>query len=742
MSLSAQVEKYNDYQHTLLNSNVQCNEVVACVLNSNDLNIYYNPHEAYVPLIVLNDVGVHLLFDIYMPIKYFDHRALCLNATHVINIYLLFGRAISSYNIYSANIMSDILERSNITAETVTESLTVSKQFAVNTHNNTTLLTEINIDFSLHMIGLTYLYIPCTVYNYPLTRISFKTPFQIKSDVYAIPRIDKELLRKFMHIGKYFSEVRGMLKLDEKTGFYTYEVDGVRVPIICLHEYMSYEGVSPVDIAVKCYKDGKCKYCHADMLAYHESIDDLLPTQLYDLMYRFIDCIKVHVNENAILNILFSFIVQQMKSTDNKEFLTMDSRKAAFCAVLLYNIYTLSKNDIPYVNTRVVDLVDLMKKYWSQHGFDMKAVEGFVNSSPEYTKELNNVILAIKGRIFAPTDDVFTMHPLSVLFGKIVNATLPDVIQSLKNSAKTPAQKLWTDPTKMYEFNCALRDAALALWMFPRLVQTIKELNHIPIDTRLTRIIFTASSWGKRFFEMMFENYCPVNGYHEWNAKVCKHCGLNQNGKNIDDIYEKYAKTINGVFLQRPAMIDGKMFKIDIAHHIADILETDAKKLWTTMFTSDDGVDEGVKQLIMDNTENATALNEVLQLFSVILSVPTEELAKITNGEGLKKLFMYALTRNIVNTKDLIFQLLTTYIQSVNVTALFTGSDSRTRFAVSRLIKPGELESWTLDDPRFCFRNVKCWNEVFNDKMLTEMAEEMAFNGGMLQREMSIEDDW
>jgi hypothetical protein len=97
---------------------------------------------------------------------------------------------------------------------------------------------------------------------------------KLSIDRYPISEVPRELQRLIRDIGAHFGELKDMLAFNPTTGFYTYEIinNGVSIllSVVCKHEYLTYTGASMIDISRECYRDGKCKYCGAELNAYHE----------------------------------------------------------------------------------------------------------------------------------------------------------------------------------------------------------------------------------------------------------------------------------------------------------------------------------------------------------------------------------------------------------------------------------------------------------------------------------------
>ena len=177
-----------------------------------------------------------------------------------------------------------------------------------------------------------------TAYNSP--------KIKIKYDITLIP---KDLQNKFNKPGRYFDEIKNVLKLDKDTGFYSYYLESSKIPILCTHEYMIYDGKPLAEVSISCYKKGKCKYCGQELNAYHEQLKESLPPKIYDLIYKYMETINENIEESSLMFTLFSLIYDSIKiNVDKADVKNYDASIIAFTGLYLYAVYVKTKDSIKY----------------------------------------------------------------------------------------------------------------------------------------------------------------------------------------------------------------------------------------------------------------------------------------------------------------------------------------------------------------------------------------------------------
>ena len=90
--------------------------------------------------------------------------------------------------------------------------------------------------------------------------------------------------------------------------------------------------------------------------------------------------------------------------------------------------------------------------------------------------------------------------------------------------------------------------------------------------------------------------------------------------------------------------------------------------------------------------------------------------------------------------EEIVFQLASIYLDMTNIKIMFVGGSKD-----DCIVKHVDFDALYNDlkyKNRYSFGSVSRWDESFNDKMLSELAEEMNMNNGMLSRDITAEWDY
>ena len=469
-------------------------------------------------------------------------------------------------------------------------------------------------------------------------------------EIYGIAIIPKDLQLKFDRPGKYFDEIKVLLTLNPDDGFYTYNLNGMMIPILCTHEYMLYEGKSLSLIALECYKNGKCKYCGQELIAYHIQYKDTLPPKVYDLIYKYMGTINENIEETSLLNALFQLLYDAIeKNVANVNVKNYDTAIVAFTALYLYVIYVKTKDDINY-NNKIGRFIDSANNYWSEIGWTNKDIDNAINNE-NVCFNLSNIADIIKDKIYTNEIKFIDLLPIAVLFNTVI--ALKDYYTI---NPTTPSQKLWkSGESGMNRFHSLLRLAYLSLWniiIFNKSLSSLKS-KHIPSSSSRYNIKPTIVEYGEHFFKSTCLYYCPVNKLHEWTLKnICIHCGLNKDKSNVMHIYEKYQHIINNSFLQIPKVLPQERFKLDKIYHIKDILIHDSNELFEKYIIIDNMV---LRHAILKSMDNATLIEEYIKLISVITTIDINELKAVEDKKTLiQKAICFIIDKGIKSKENMI----------------------------------------------------------------------------------------
>lgn len=473
--------------------------------------------------------------------------------------------------------------------------------------------------------------------------------------------IPKDLQRKFNKPRKHFEEIRNLLKLNEETGFYSFTVENVNIPILCKHEYLIYEGKPMSEISLECYSDGKCKYCGQEIMAYHEQVKEILPPRVYDLIYKYMGTISENVDESGLMNSLFSLIYDSIKANvDTSDVKNYDASVVAFTALYLYVVYVKTKGGINY-NVKISKFIDSAKKYWTEIGWTNDVVEQATKNSAMFSN-MSNITEIIREKIY--TNDILFLDvlPASIMFMRSVHPKEYDKVE-----AKTEIQKLWKS-NKMIQYNKLFDKKISESWKFTHMNEAVEEMGKrkVEVSFGVVNIKPQALKNGEKFFTTCCEHYCPVANVHSWgggSGGVCKHCGLKKDLSNKKDIYSKYETIINNSYLQKPCVLDDDKFKIDKLYSKSQIEKYKAEDLFEKFLVVDNHV---LKQSIDKAINEKLHMDEIIKLISVITTLEEKELDK--TPEFIKKALCFIIDNHIKEANEMMNELKNIYfkINSMN----------------------------------------------------------------------------
>ena len=480
-------------------------------------------------------------------------------------------------------------------------------------------------------------------------------------DKYKIVQIPKELQQKFNQIGRYFAEIRDILKLNPKNGFYSYTVDGINIPVICKHEYMTFDGVPPAEISIECYRKGKCKYCGQELNAYHEQIKESLPPRIYDLIYKYIATINENVEVDALMyvlfNLLFDAIQANIKTSNVKNY---DASVVAFAALFLYKVYVVTKGKINY-NSKVGKFLDSVREYGSAVGWSQEKMDMALNNKQMF-RNIDNITEIIREKIYTNEITFLESLPLSVMFDQNVDPREKD-----KLKATNKIQELYLDgDEKMNIFNDILDKAIKSLWKFSKLNDFVKGIDKINVKTKVTQIKSTTVKNGKKFFDLMCKTYCPINEIHVFNnGKVCEHCGIKNDFSNKKEIYEKYQNIINNSYLQKPNVIEDSRFNIDKKYSVSQIEKYAGTDLFDKYILVENHL---LKQSIEKSIDGGEKIDNIVKLISVLTTINKEEIKK--DSLFIRKSLSFIVDQNIKSSDELLNELEFIFLKIDNIQLL------------------------------------------------------------------------
>lgn len=394
----------------------------------------------------------------------------------------------------------------------------------------------------------------CTTLELPKKDYDFPAGKQI-NEVNHIVSIPADLQKKLWKISKYFHEVKQDLVYNAENGYYCYETEGVKIPVLCTHEYMALNG-DPLDqISLKCYLDGKCKYCDQEISAYHNLYNDDLPPIIYSLIIRFIECILDDIDVDALNIALFDNVYAMITRLRKANSAFTDGMITALTAIYLHKIYVTCKDEVNFNSQKIAKYNDSMTKLCSAIGWSGNIINSILGDT-KYLPNADIMIPLIKGFTYTTKLKYTETLPLSILFNKNINPST-----DYKLEPKTTIQKLFVEG-KIEALNVALTKARAKLWDQITIAKVIKAFTAVDINATIERIRLTVVKNGQHFYDTVHKWYCPASecNLHTFTNKECKYCGYKADGSNKQDIYNKYQITINGQCTTKPALEVTGMF--------------------------------------------------------------------------------------------------------------------------------------------------------------------------------------
>lgn len=480
-------------------------------------------------------------------------------------------------NIYSFNTFRCFKDAEFATEKSLTDPLYHAVRFILSFFSNGKLSLNFNnsndITFSNHSINYLFsafaanIYQNCTTFILPPKNYAFPSGKSISQRHHLIT-IPREVQKKLLKISKYFEEMKKFLVLNESNGYWCYEIDHHLVPIICTHEYMSLNHDPFEDISLKCYLNGKCKYCDQELSAYHEMYCEYLPPVIYSIIFRYVDSIVIDIDSDrlnfALFDIIYAMIMKIKKSNTSE---LAEGTITALVAVYLYKVYLTTRDQVQYNTAKITKYIDDMYKFCATVGWTLNNVSALVNSD-KIDVSTANMLHLINSCSYTTNVKYTETLPLSVLFMQNIN---PTTKYELKPS--TNLQKIYcAGENKMLLFNITLDKALLKLWDMRIVANVINTTKVVKVIDKTELIKISTMRNGITFFDLISKWYCPhdkVNA-HEWKGDVCTNCGLKKDLSNKDEIYMKYQVVINN-FASTPPELNIKGMYDDVK--VVDIVK-------------------------------------------------------------------------------------------------------------------------------------------------------------------------
>lgn len=582
------------------------------------------------------------------------------------------NRSIISTNNYRSFLKTNVYSNVNATEETLRllsriASLVVRAPNKLNIRpKSIDAINNVNSTIPFYKtIGILNNYIKTIPYQHIPKQVSINSliPYDTKNLKYAykIVSIPKDIQIKFMKLGKYFDEIKKILKYNNKNGFYSYELEGLLIPIVCKHEYMYLEGVSPAEVSIECYKDGLCKYCGQEINAYHERINEEMPSKVYDLIYKFIKSIGDNVEGDSLAiifyNMIYKVVTTNIKNTSTKGY---EAGVIALAALFLYKVYTTTKDKIIF-NNKVSKFLDNVMEYCASVGWNKEKMETLSKSNNLFA-DIDNIVSIIKSKIYTNNIKFVNGLPISVLFEKSV---YPDDFSKLE--AKNTEQKLFLSGYEnMIKFNILLDKKTLEKWVFELVMKNMKAIEDMKCRYKTKSIEVEIAKHGEVFFDKIWATYCPDGGNHEYESGVCKKCGIKKDGSNKKEIYIKWDNVINNNHVSKPSMLDDAKFKIGKCWDIDDIKKYDPARLFDTYLQVNN---QNEKMTLEKMIKEGKCLGKALKLISTLTTFEVSKLGK--SSEDVMKWYSFIIDKGIKTSEEMLNEIEYIYLPIKNVKLLF-----------------------------------------------------------------------
>lgn len=486
----------------------------------------------------------------------------------------------------------------------------------------------------------------CVGYCKPISHVSYHDQ-KIKNK-YTIYKLDRELGIKFTRIGRYFNEIKKMLEFNPENGYYSYKVvvnnRELLIPVVCKHEYMILEKVSLVKMAMECYRCGKCKYCGQDLLAYHEQVKESLPSKVYELIYKFNDCISENIDEESntylLFNMIYDTVRNQLKDVTVKNY---EAFTVGIAAVFLYKVYIVSKERGITYNNKIGKFLDSVREYTTNVGWSQENVNEIINS--DVFPNLDNIESMILENVISKNVIHSEILPISVMFGTPIAPG-----EKIDVKPKNKFQELWMKGQECVDkFNELIDRGMLARWKYGKIV----ELGHksVNFNWKLKDIEPVIIKNGENFWNLSCKYYCPVfdgNTIHKFVKGVCSKCGLKSDFSNKDVVYEKHQNFINKSYVQIPYTIDNARFDIKKMWSVDDIKKYDGNALFDKFIKIEN---YSVQQFIDEDIKNKRHVAEYIKLISSLTTIDVDDIPN--DPEFIKKALAFVVDKKIISSEGL-----------------------------------------------------------------------------------------
>jgi hypothetical protein len=240
------------------------------------------------------------------------------------------------------------------------------------------------------------------------------------------------------------------------------------------------------------------------------------------------------MDEIRLLNYICNVLTDELKQYEN----ITPAKELAFTSVFLLKIHHTTRAAISY-KSRFHLLESRIKESCANVGWAWSKVQHIIADENELTG-LKDCLEIIKS--FRPLN-LYEEHPdisiISALFEKVCN--LGD-----KLVAKTKIQELYLKG-EVVEFNRAIVDNSYKNWNMKKYFNPKTRKISVTNVSR-TSIDIHPSRNSLNFFKKVWSNYCPAGGVHKFVKKVCKFCGIEDSGNNLQEVFQTYEHVISNLY--------------------------------------------------------------------------------------------------------------------------------------------------------------------------------------------------
>jgi len=387
-----------------------------------------------------------------------------------------------------------------------------SKSHLTNLEDLVMNFIDIAANLRRHSIG--FKYFSDNNDNNALNEDSFKK-YNLKEQI-KIFKLPREVIDVINHISYYFSKIKNDLKFNEITGYYEMNVQGENVPIMCRHIYMTLNGDNLYTISNECAVKNCCKYCGdtLDSIGFEDTTT--LPRTVAEYAYLLMSAYGCSTDDQStfiyIYNGMASLIAKLVKREDPE----FDNKASGVAALLCWNvIHTYPPK------SKTSSFIMMISETLASVGFNEQKVQNIINTG-----------------ILGDPKDIYTILIATH------DSSLYDMESVFKDYSKDDIIKVKKEG-QMELFNLLYKQLRIDNLKIDEIVKNFKtksvEMKKDDIEpTRYNTLMI---------FEDYAKKYCiATNKIHKFEKGVCIHCGMQENYKNIEEIYDKFNDKFNSTY--------------------------------------------------------------------------------------------------------------------------------------------------------------------------------------------------